>query len=152
MKIRVCFPHRVRNPSIRDLVDRYLRYSARYLPVEVVTKSLAGRSGKGGRAEPLEGLRDGLVVLSQRGQAVDSLWFRSAIEEAVGRGRDLNFLIGPAEGFPDDLEHQGLRMISLTPLTLPHELVLVLLTEQIWRGISLLNHHPYHRGSGTICS
>lgn len=60
-------------------------------------------------------------------------------------GRDLVFLVGGAEGFPASWEDRPAQQISLTPLTLPHELARVILAEQIYRALAILRGHPYPR-------
>jgi len=60
-------------------------------------------------------------------------------------GRNVAILVGGPEGFhPDCLAAAGQRW-SLSPLTFPHPLVRVIVAEQLYRGLSLLKNHPYHR-------
>jgi 23S rRNA (pseudouridine1915-N3)-methyltransferase len=55
------------------------------------------------------------------------------------------FLIGGADGLDPDLKRSARLMLSLSAMTLPHQLVRVILAEQLYRAASLLHNHPYHR-------
>ena len=54
-------------------------------------------------------------------------------------------MIGGADGLSDAVKQRASRLISLSALTLPHQLVRVLLAEQLYRAWSILARHPYHR-------
>ena len=55
------------------------------------------------------------------------------------------FLVGGADGLEAELKRSAHLMLSLSAMTLPHQLVRVLLAEQLYRAASLLQEHPYHR-------
>jgi 23S rRNA (pseudouridine1915-N3)-methyltransferase len=61
-------------------------------------------------------------------------------------GKDLAFLIGGADGFAPAVLERADQKWSLGPLTLPHPLVRILVAEQLYRAVSQLGNHPYHRG------
>jgi len=61
-------------------------------------------------------------------------------------GRDLALLVGGPEGLAESCRQRADGRWSLSPLTLPHPLVRVVISEQIYRSLSLLRNHPYHRG------
>ncbi|MFZ9149977.1 MAG: 23S rRNA (pseudouridine(1915)-N(3))-methyltransferase RlmH, partial [Burkholderiales bacterium] len=60
-------------------------------------------------------------------------------------GRDNLFVIGGADGLDESIKSRADLLWSLSPLTLPHGLVRVVLAEQLYRASSLLSGHPYHR-------
>jgi 23S rRNA (pseudouridine1915-N3)-methyltransferase len=60
-------------------------------------------------------------------------------------GADLAFLIGGADGFAPEVLARAQERWSLSPLTLPHALVRVLFAEQMYRAVTMLDGHPYHR-------
>jgi 23S rRNA (pseudouridine1915-N3)-methyltransferase len=60
-------------------------------------------------------------------------------------GRDVAFVIGSADGLDRELKAGADLLLSLSSLTLPHALVRVLLAEQLYRAVSLIQNHPYHR-------
>ena len=64
----------------------------------------------------------------------------------AGQGSDVAFLIGGADGLAEVLKRNAGFCWSLSELTLPHALVRIILAEQLYRAMSLLKGHPYHRG------
>jgi 23S rRNA (pseudouridine1915-N3)-methyltransferase len=70
-----------------------------------------------------------------------SQWLGSRLQQ----GRDLVFLVGGPDGFAPEIAQRADERWSLSPLTLPHALVRVLWIEQIYRAVTLLDGHPYHR-------
>jgi len=105
------------------------------------------------RVRRLEGerLRSGLpaaclvVALDERGKVHSTEAFARLIGGWAQEGRDVAFLIGGAEGLDPALKQSAHLMLSLSAMTLPHQLVRVILAEQLYRAVSLLRNHPYHR-------
>ena len=63
----------------------------------------------------------------------------------MAEGRNVAFVIGSADGLQEDIKHRAGKLLALSKLTLPHGLVRVLLAEQLYRAMSLIQNHPYHR-------
>ncbi|MEW8042992.1 MAG: 23S rRNA (pseudouridine(1915)-N(3))-methyltransferase RlmH [gamma proteobacterium symbiont of Phacoides pectinatus] len=86
-----------------------------------------------------------VIALDIPGKAWSTEQLASHMDGWMNSGQDLALLVGGPEGLaPGCLERTGQRW-SLSPLTLPHPLVRVVLAEQIYRAWSLLRNHPYHR-------
>lgn len=128
-----------------DLVEQYLQYARRYAAVEfeLFPGLAAEKPSVAALGQRLKGSVP--VLLSEHGTSVDTSWFVQKIRHVRTVGQDLVFLIGGADGYPRELEPLCSEKIALTPLTLPHELALVILAEQIWRGVSVEAGHPYHK-------
>ena len=90
-------------------------------------------------------VRGHTVVLDERGKAVTTAELARRIERWKQDGGDVVFIIGGADGTARALQQQASLLLSLSPLTLPHGLCRVLLAEQLYRAVSLLAGHPYHR-------
>lgn len=86
-----------------------------------------------------------LVVLDERGQAPTSVALAEHLKHWQLEGEHVCFVIGGADGMTDTLKQKARLMLRLSSLTLPHGMVRVLLTEQLYRAVSILNNHPYHR-------
>ncbi|MDK4544714.1 23S rRNA (pseudouridine(1915)-N(3))-methyltransferase RlmH [Kingella kingae] len=95
----------------------------------------------------LEALPDNayLVVLDERGKAPTSVELASSLQRWQQDGEHVCFVIGGSDGMTDTLKQKAKMMLRLSSLTLPHGMVRVLLTEQLYRAVSILHNHPYHR-------
>lgn len=85
------------------------------------------------------------VFLDPAGKLIDSAAFARLVDQTRLDGRDMVFLIGGHDGLPPEWRPRADLLLSLTPLTLPHELARAMLAEQIYRALATLNNHPYPR-------
>ena len=144
---------------VRDGFEEYARRMPRHSPLQLVEIRPERRPtgdlspGQIDRMLKLEGerLRAALpadavsVALDERGQSDDTERFAHRLDGWLQDGRDIAFLIGGADGLEPGLKRSAHLMLSLSAMTLPHQLVRVLLAEQLFRAVSILNNHPYHR-------
>ena len=85
------------------------------------------------------------VVLDERGTTLTTAALAQRLERWKQDGDDVAFIIGGADGTARALQQDADFLWSLSPLTLPHGLCRILLAEQLYRAVSLLAGHPYHR-------
>lgn len=85
------------------------------------------------------------VVLDERGRSMSSAQLAEQIARWRGRGKDIAFIIGGAEGLDQALKSSAAMVLSLSPMRLPHALARVLLVEQLYRAHAIRSGHPYHR-------
>ena len=85
------------------------------------------------------------VVLDEHGRSFPTRQLAEHLERWRRDGRDVAFVIGGADGLAPEIKGCADLLWSLSPLTLPHGLVRVVLAEQLYRAASLLANHPYHR-------
>jgi len=121
-----------------ELVDRYVKRLT--WPVR-----LTELPDTGGRMPPVEG-QTRIVMLDETGEMLGS----RAFAERLGRWRDeavreTRFLIGAADGFDDAQRANADLLLSFGRATWPHLLARAMLAEQLWRAVSILANHPYHR-------
>lgn len=86
-----------------------------------------------------------LIVLDERGKAPTSVELAEHLRQWQQNGEHICFVIGGADGMTNALKQRAKMMMRLSSLTLPHGMVRVLLTEQLYRAVSILHNHPYHR-------
>ena len=86
-----------------------------------------------------------IVALDVRGQSWSTEKLAVKLEEWMGDGRDVGFMIGGPDGISADIMKKADTRWSLGPLTLPHPLVRVVLAEQLYRAWTITQNHPYHR-------
>ncbi|HXE76540.1 MAG TPA: 23S rRNA (pseudouridine(1915)-N(3))-methyltransferase RlmH [Candidatus Xenobia bacterium] len=144
MRIQLIFLGKTRNAHVRALLDDYQKRIARFSPIEVLEWktadggpwSVAEARGKG-EAAPV-------VLLDSGGTAYSSEDFARWLARKERSGaRKLVFLVGGAEGFADETKRAADELLSLGPMTLPHELARVVLLEQLYRAFAFLRDHPY---------
>lgn len=140
-------------------------------PEKALTERYVERAAKAGRAMGLTGfdvreLPDGdgpqradreaasilakrgkgvLIALDERGKALSSEEFAAFLKGFADDARDVTFAIGGADGHPPALREAADHVLSLSTLTLPHQLARAMLAEQIYRAVTLCIGHPYHR-------
>ncbi|MGA7350937.1 MAG: 23S rRNA (pseudouridine(1915)-N(3))-methyltransferase RlmH [Acidobacteriaceae bacterium] len=87
-----------------------------------------------------------VVLLDERGKAMSSEDFAQWLGRERDEGRQLIvFAVGPADGWSAGSRRRAALLLSLGPMTMAHELARVVLAEQVYRGLTILAGHPYHR-------
>jgi len=141
MRIRLIFLGKTRRGEIRALVEDYLARIRRFAQVETIEL----RDGSAAAARKLE-FEPGaaVVLLDDAGKQLSSESFAKWLGELRDRGtRELIFLCGDADGFPEAIRRRATTKISLSSLTFSHELARVMLAEQLYRAFTILAGHPY---------
>ena len=87
----------------------------------------------------------GVTALDERGRCWNSVQLAARLEAWMMEGRDRALLIGGPDGLAAECLARADERWSLSPLTLPHGLVRVIVAEQLYRAWSVLRNHPYHR-------
>lgn len=155
MRVRIVAIGRLRKGPEKELIDDYLARASRagrglgVGPVEVV--ELDDRKGGGMAAEAVllrRALPAGALVcaMDERGAQLDSPGFARRIGGWRDAGRsDLAFILGGADGIDPALRGEADFALSLGAMVWPHMLARVMLSEQIYRAVSILGGSPYHR-------
>jgi len=139
LKIFVYFAGRPKNPHANALAAEYLKRAGRYVKCEM-------KEVRPGRVRWWEDHpRSRKVLLDAAGAMMDSAGFARLIQEHEAAGRDLVFVVGGADGLPEEWKQRADILVSLSPMTLPHELARVLVAEQIYRAYTTIRGHPYPR-------
>jgi 23S rRNA (pseudouridine1915-N3)-methyltransferase len=159
LRIAIAAVGRMKNGPERELVARYLeRAQGSGKPLALtgfdVTELGESRAGSAAsrKAEEARGLRAALpegmlVMLDERGKSISS----EAFATQIGRWRDdgrpaASFIIGGADGIDPDFVRSADLVLSFSPMVWPHQLVRIMLAEQLYRATTILAGHPYHRG------
>jgi 23S rRNA (pseudouridine1915-N3)-methyltransferase len=85
------------------------------------------------------------IALDERGKPLSTADLARRLTAWMQGGRDVAFLIGSADGLDQELKADADLLLSLSAMTLPHAMVRVLLAEQLYRAMSMIQNHPYHR-------
>jgi 23S rRNA (pseudouridine1915-N3)-methyltransferase len=141
MKIRLLMLGKTRREQCRALIDDYAARIRRYAELEM--NELRDASAAALRKTKLDSAAT-IVLLDAAGKQFNSQQFARWLGDLRDRGaREVAFLCGDAEGFPDELRTKATQKISLSTLTMPHEFARVVLAEQIYRAFAILAGHPY---------
>lgn len=89
--------------------------------------------------------KEKLWVLEVKGKMISTEHLADRLQTAMTDGTDIALVIGGADGVSADVLTQADFKWSLSDLTLPHPLVRVVLIEQLYRAMNIINNHPYHR-------
>jgi 23S rRNA (pseudouridine1915-N3)-methyltransferase len=152
MKLLFLSVGRMKSEALREMLTDYLKRISRYVPVSHETaRENRGkdpevtRESEGERILKMLTARDTLVLLDERGKMMTSVnlarWLSNKMESSGGR---LCLLVGGAYGVSRKVRERADDTLSLSPMTFPHELCLVLLAEQVYRAVSILNGSSYH--------
>ncbi len=143
MKIRLLMLGKTRRPECRALMEDYLARIGRFAPVEV-TETREESAAAVGKVKVDSAAE--WVLLDAAGKQFTSAQFAKWLGALRDRGvRELVFLCGADNGFPEELRERPQHKLSLSTLTMPHELARVALAEQIYRAFTILSGHPYSK-------
>jgi 23S rRNA (pseudouridine1915-N3)-methyltransferase len=140
MRIRLLMLGKTGREEMRCVLDDYVKRIGRACPIEITEV----RDGDAA-LKKLDGDRAATVVLlDATGKSLESRGFAKWLGEQRDRGtREIIFLCGDAEGFPDILRERAHQKLSLSAMTYSHELARVMLAEQLYRAFAILSGSPY---------
>lgn len=160
MDIKIVAVGKIKEKFYKDAIDEYLKRMQTYNKVEIieVADEMAAENLSEKELEQVkekEGERilskiskeDYVVSLEILGKQMDSIDFARFIENemAEGFGRNLVFIIGGSNGLAKEVSQRSNKKLSFGKMTYPHQLMRVILTEQIYRAYRIINGHPYHK-------
>ncbi|HLN03781.1 MAG TPA: 23S rRNA (pseudouridine(1915)-N(3))-methyltransferase RlmH [Bryobacteraceae bacterium] len=139
MKVFLYFIGKPRGAEANRIAADFVERIAHYAPCEM-------REIRPDRFDPWERHPSARkILLDPEGREMDSRQFTSVIEKAEMEGRDLLFLVGGADGLPAEWRARADLLLSLSRMTVPHELARAMIAEQIYRAFTTLRGHPYPR-------
>ena len=160
MDIKIIAVGKIKEKFYKEAIDEYLKRMQAYNKLEIieVADEMAAETLSEKELEQVkekEGERilgkiskeDYVVSLEILGKQMDSIDFAKFIENemAEGFGRNLVFIIGGSNGLAKEVSQRKKKKLSFGKMTYPHQLMRVILTEQIYRAYRIINGHPYHK-------
>jgi 23S rRNA (pseudouridine1915-N3)-methyltransferase len=139
VKIYLYFIGKPRDPHANALAEDFLGRAARYCAAEMreIRPDRTDLWAKHPTARK--------IFLDPAGKPMNSAGFAALISKSETEARDLVFLIGGHDGLPPGWAARADLLVSLSPMTFPHELARVMVAEQIYRAFATLRGHPYPR-------
>lgn len=156
MKFRLIWIGSNADAEIRTAIDRYIERIGYFFPVEVVDvaaekdrqkkKDVAIMHAESARLIATLPPQGAVVVLDERGKTMDSLKFARWLEEqTIHQPHGVSFVLGGDLGLDDAIRAKADRLLSLSPMTLPHQVARLVLVEQIYRACTLMRNIRYHK-------
>lgn len=160
MKIKIIGVGKIKEKFFRASIDEYLKRMSPYNDVEIIevndepaAENLSQKEIE--KVKEIEGERilakisddDYLVSLEILGKQMTSEKFAKFIQNEMleGFGRNLVFVIGGSNGLSKAVSQRANYKLSFSKMTFPHQLMRVILLEQIYRAFRIINNHPYHK-------
>ncbi len=139
MKLHLLYIGKPRDAHANAMAGEYVKRTGRYARCEMAEI-------RPGRVDPWEKYPAAMkVLLDPAGKPLDTGQFVALVSRAEREARDLVFVVGGADGLPAGWRERADLLLSLSAMTLPHELARALLAEQIYRAYTTLRGHPYPR-------
>lgn len=140
---------------VREQIEEFRKRCSRFIPVEVQEiPDIKGSKGlseieqkrlEGREIIAAVGANDEVILLDERGNQPTSVGFSEILDKKMMTvQRKLIFVIGGSYGFSDEVYERFPEKLSLSRLTLNHQMVRMFLAEQVYRAMAILNNHPYH--------
>jgi 23S rRNA (pseudouridine1915-N3)-methyltransferase len=153
VKVRIVAVGKLKEPHWRAAFDEYLKRLRPYATVEIVEvadRDIGTDAAKAVVAEGVDLLRsvpDGsyVVALDAAGVQHSSAAFSGDLAQLMVRGRsDVTFVVGGSAGLAAAVLDRADEVLSLSEMTLPHQLARVVLLEQTYRAFKIMRNEPYH--------
>src|ERR1700688_906206 len=140
MRLHLIMLGEPRRPELRAVFDDYMKRISRATPIEVNEVRHAAAAIKRLDADRAATT----LLLDAGGKPQNSEALARWLGEQRDRGtREIIFICGDADGFPEDLRKRVTQKLSLSPMTYSHELARVMLAEQLYRAFAILSGSPY---------
>lgn len=142
------------DPRLVSLIDDYRQRLTHYVPFELVvlpdlknTKSLSEEQIKTAEGEAI--LRFvtpsmDVVLLDEHGREFRSIEYAEWLQKKMGSGKDLTLVIGGPYGFSEAVYQRADGKVSLSRMTFSHQMIRIMVIEQIYRAMTILRGEPYH--------
>jgi 23S rRNA (pseudouridine1915-N3)-methyltransferase len=136
VKIVFCFSGKTHQGPIKESVEEYVKRIQRYAPTEII-------ESKGLQPQTREGRH---IVLVPEGSTLTSEGFAKLLERYQLSGtKNLFFYVGGPEGLPKTVLENADMSLSLSCMVFNHQLIRVMLLEQIYRAFTIIRGEPYHK-------
>lgn len=140
---------------VSQQIEEFRKRASRFVPIEVQeiadvkvskgTSELEQKRLEGREIIAAVGANDEVILLDERGVQPTSVELSQLLsKKMISVPRKLVFVIGGPYGFSDEVYERFSERLSLSRLTLNHQMVRMFLVEQIYRALTILNNHPYH--------
>ncbi|MDR0855312.1 MAG: 23S rRNA (pseudouridine(1915)-N(3))-methyltransferase RlmH [Christensenellaceae bacterium] len=148
-KINVVCVGNLKDKFFKDAQEEYLKRISRFAEITVIECAESKEDGVNAVIKEENGilaaLKGFVILLDIGGTLITSEDLASTIQKAVITQPQITFVIGGSRGVSDKVRASSMQKISFGRITLPHRLCRIVLEEQIYRGLCIINNVPYHK-------
>ena len=154
MKLTIIHTGKTKSAYVETLCEDYYKRIKNYLPLtEIKTPEIKNssrlpvdilKSKEGEQLLKFVNISDTFILFDEKGKQFSSTEFAEWLDKIFMTGRPVIFTTGGAYGFSDEVYKRADDKISLSRMTFPHQLVRVLVAEQIYRAVTILKGEKYH--------
>ena len=159
MRISICCVGKIKESYFRDAVAEYQKRLGRYCKLEILEVADEKKPDRASEAEEeeirkkegqrlLKNIREDayVIALAIEGKSLDSVQLSKRIEQLGINGvSHIQFVIGGSLGLHESVLRRADGKLSFSAMTFPHQLMRVILLEQIYRSYRIMNGEPYHK-------
>ena len=142
MRIKILVVGKVKEKAYNERINEFIKWINRDIPIELIFYKDNNHIRLEKKIEPHLRNKDHIICLTEEGKKQSSTQFSKYI---FNKTNDLIFLIGGPDGHAKGIKEKASQTISLSKMTFPHEMALLILTEQIYRAIAIKKGSKYHR-------
>ena len=154
MKIKLLVVGKTTDSLLKSLILNYKKRIKIYVNFEIIELNVPKfKNGQISEIKKKEGIKilekisidDQVFLLDEKGDNYNSVEFAKFVEnKTISHGKSIVFIIGGAYGFSDEVYLRSKSKISLSRMTLSHQMIRLFIVEQLYRAFTIINHHPYH--------
>ena len=135
---------KIKESFYREAVAEYVKRLSRFAKVEI--KELAeGADPESEKGEILRACKGYVIALAVEGEKLSSEKLAQKMQKLTDEGKDVTFVIGSSCGLADEVKNHADYRLSFSDMTFPHQLMRVILAEQVYRAFKIMNNEPYHK-------
>ena len=143
-KINIVCVGKIKESFYRSAIDEYLKRLSRFARVEI--KELAEGKNPDGEAEAiLRAAKGKIIALCIEGVKFSSIKLAEYVKDFCDRGEEATFIIGSSYGLSDSVKNKADLKLSFSDMTFPHQLMRVILMEQLYRSFMINGGGEYHK-------
>lgn len=144
LKIKLIVVGKIKESFYRDAVNEYLKRLSRFADVEV--KELPERATLKEEGEDiLRAVRGYTIALAIEGKKLSSEGLAEKMKTLADAGKEISFVIGSSHGLTEEVKRQADYLLSFSDMTFPHQLMRVILCEQVYRAFMINVGSEYHK-------
>jgi|SRR5690554_1168922 len=147
MKVKVITVGKVKDKGLIQLIQYYAKQLKSVEMIEINDEaSITGMEKEGQKILSKIPKESYVIALAIEGQMMDSVEFANALDHVMTNfGAHITFIIGGSFGLSQSVKDRANLLLSFSKMTFPHQLMKLILIEQIYRAQAILSNHPYHK-------